>query len=63
MGLGMKWLVATNGMKDAGDQNALDAQSLRTINIYLPKCFASMDEAFEYILKRFGAFPLATTTF
>ena len=40
MSLGMTWLVATNDMKDAGDQNSLDAQSLRTINVCLPKCFA-----------------------
>jgi hypothetical protein len=39
MRLGMKWLVTTNDMKDAGDQNPLDAQSLRPISICLPKCF------------------------
>ena len=40
MRLSMQWLVATNDMKDTGGQNPLDAQSLRTINICLPECFA-----------------------
>ena len=40
MRLSMKWLAVTNDMKDAGGQNSLDAQSLQTINICLPRCFA-----------------------
>ena len=48
MRLGMKWLVATNDMKDAGGQNSLDAQLLRAINICWLECFARVDEAFEY---------------
>ena len=47
MTLGIKRMVVTKEMVDAGGRNSLNAQSLRTINICLPKCFAWVDEALQ----------------
>ena len=52
--LGMKWMVVTKEMIDADGQILLDAQSLRSINICLSKCFALVDDAFEYSLSENG---------
>ena len=52
--LGMKWMAVTKEMKDTDGQILLDAQSLRDINICLPKCFALVDDAFEYSLSENG---------
>ena len=40
MRLGIKWMVVTIEMVDAGGRNSLEAISPRTIKICLPKCFA-----------------------
>ena len=40
MRLGIKRMVVAKEMVDAGGQNSLNAQSLRTINICLPRCLA-----------------------
>ena len=52
--LGMKWMVVTKEMIDADGQILLDARSLLSINICLPKCFALVDDAFEYSLSENG---------
>ena len=44
----MKWMPVSKGMIDADSPICLDAHSLWSINICLPKCFALVDKAFEY---------------
>ena len=46
----MKWVAVTREMTDADGQILLDAHSLRNISICLSKCFALVDDAFEYSL-------------
>ena len=50
----MKWMVVTKEVIDADGQILLDAQSLRNIDICLPKCFTLVDDAFEYSLSENG---------
>ena len=47
-------MAVTKEMIDADGQILLDAQSLRNVDICLPKCFALVYEAFECSLSEHG---------
>ena len=50
----LKSSVATTQNTDAGRHNALDVQLLQHMNSCLAKCFALVDDAFEYSLSENG---------